>query len=440
MDYIKIEIESDENTYSKLRGPWILAHIKPTHLWPDKPSIVNYDKEKLYLFPGDDRLYPCIGIRFNDQKLERAAEKKILKFITEYSWVEQESIIIVHWSGGGYPFRMARSDTVLKGSSYFRINYLPNVDDENIKLALAFYREALGLGHKAYSFLSLYKIINLFYKGGKSQKQWIKDNLDLVKDNRALERVKELLKNKINIEEYLYVSCRCAIAHAGTDPTVDPEDFDDLRRLSKDLPLIKNLAEILIENELNIKTRHTVWKEHKYELSGFRMTIGEKIIDKILNQDEIDANEIILPDSISIRLWNKKQYTPFEHMGVCLKNITGSSIILECSSPDDLIIFYIELDFKNERLLINPLQGIKISDNNSSNSAKNISEVYRFLAEYFTNGILEIWDASSEQCLGFCDPFIPTNIDLDGTITNFENVISKFYKKAIEREQPSNSV
>ena len=57
-------------------------------------------------------------------------------------------------------------------------------------------------------------------------------------------------------------SCRCAVAHARTNPTVDPENWDDMERLSKDLPLIRAMAAHVIEKELNVKSQHTVWAEH----------------------------------------------------------------------------------------------------------------------------------------------------------------------------------
>ena len=58
-----------------------------------------------------------------------------------------------------------------------------------------------------------------------------------------------------DIGEYLYASGRCAVAHAGTNPTVDPEDPEDMDRLCKDLPLIRAMAAHVIEKELNVKSR-----------------------------------------------------------------------------------------------------------------------------------------------------------------------------------------
>jgi hypothetical protein len=45
---------------------------------------------------------------------------------------------------------------------------------------------------------------------------------------------------------------RNAIAHAYVDQIVDPDDVSDLRRLSGDLHIVKEIAEYLIANELKV--------------------------------------------------------------------------------------------------------------------------------------------------------------------------------------------
>jgi hypothetical protein len=44
----------------------------------------------------------------------------------------------------------------------------------------------------------------------------------------------------------------CAIAHAHSDPIVDPDDVTDLRRLSQDIWIVKAMAEYLIETKLKV--------------------------------------------------------------------------------------------------------------------------------------------------------------------------------------------
>jgi hypothetical protein len=62
-----------------------------------------------------------------------------------------------------------------------------------------------------------------------------------------------------DVGEYLYGQGRCAVAHAN-NTTVDPDDYADRRRLSADLPLVKEVAALFIEKELGIEREHTFSK------------------------------------------------------------------------------------------------------------------------------------------------------------------------------------
>ena len=62
----------------------------------------------------------------------------------------------------------------------------------------------------------------------------------------------ELSASESDIGRYFYASGRCAVAHAFTDPMVDPEDPKDVFRLSADMPVAKALAEHLIEQQYRI--------------------------------------------------------------------------------------------------------------------------------------------------------------------------------------------
>ena len=62
-------------------------------------------------------------------------------------------------------------------------------------------------------------------------------------------RVDEIDSFGKDFGEYIYVSCRCAVAHAGQiENTVNPDDIDDYTRITKDLPLIKEVAKDIIKS------------------------------------------------------------------------------------------------------------------------------------------------------------------------------------------------
>ena len=114
------------------------------------------------------------------------------------------------------------------------------------------YREAMSVNSVPYKFLGFFKIINIRYKDGPAQKAWIKATLPLLTESYLKDRLLSLSNAESDVAEYLYESGRCAVAHAYTDPLIDPDDLTHLRRLSEGLEVVQALAEYLIKYELNV--------------------------------------------------------------------------------------------------------------------------------------------------------------------------------------------
>jgi hypothetical protein len=102
-----------------------------------------------------------------------------------------------------------------------------------------------------YKFLGFFKIINILYKNGPDQKAWIKATLPSLTESHLQKRL-QALSNEPDVAAYLFESGRCAVAHAYSDPLIDPDDLTHLRRLSADLDVVQALAEHLIKHELNV--------------------------------------------------------------------------------------------------------------------------------------------------------------------------------------------
>ncbi len=87
------------------------------------------------------------------------------------------------------------------------------------------------------------------------------------------------MKSKgLDVGRHLYSSGRSAIAHAYNSSVIDPDTSEDLDRLRIELPLVKELAEMVIEHELGAKSRKTTYTEHKYEVNGFRDILKKQMI------------------------------------------------------------------------------------------------------------------------------------------------------------------
>jgi hypothetical protein len=110
----------------------------------------------------------------------------------------------------------------------------------------------MSVENTPYEFLGYLKVVNICYRTSKDQKDWINRTLPLLTDERANHRISELTALHNDVGDYLYASGRCAVAHASPDDCVDPDNPEDVLRLSADMPVARALAEYLIEIELGV--------------------------------------------------------------------------------------------------------------------------------------------------------------------------------------------
>ncbi len=248
--------------YRKQIGEWTVATIKSFSGWPSEYKIIEFRQRKFLMMPETDDYYPAIAIKRKKNDNWKNIEILIENLLSSISWVKKSAFWVDEWSGGPYP------KPILKDRKTYIIvdndlpprmlndpsNWLPEPTNPDARLALALFREALYLNNIAYKFLSFYKIINLrFPKSKHDQIKWINDNLEIVRWD-ADERIDQLRNDHDDIGDYLYKSCRCAVAHAGEKPNHDPDNYDDKKRLSNDLPVIRELAIILIEKEYGVES------------------------------------------------------------------------------------------------------------------------------------------------------------------------------------------
>lgn len=123
------------------------------------------------------------------------------------------------------------------------------------------FREGRTVNSTPFEFLSYFKILNIFWRdkwltvNGQRQNpliEGIRATLPKLRDDLAVSRLRALGATQPDAAKYLYESGRCAVAHAYADPIVDPDDVADLRRLSEDVYIIKEIAEYLIAIGLRV--------------------------------------------------------------------------------------------------------------------------------------------------------------------------------------------
>lgn len=224
--------------------------------WPKEETTISFGGYDLILKPATRDKSQSVHIDLNGiTNIE--ALTLINRFLSILAWCDDQAMENHYgWSGNPVPVAVPKIRNATGSCIAFPF-YREFEKDPKVNLALALYREGLTVNSNAFQFLSFFKILNIFWRDKYINKkneivEGIRDYLNKLMDELAIKRKEELLKKEEDIAEYLYESGRCAIAHAYSEPIVDPDDVEQLRRLSEDIHIIKNIAELLIENELNV--------------------------------------------------------------------------------------------------------------------------------------------------------------------------------------------
>lgn len=290
-DYeLDLPITSEEikkELYKQANKGWVTASLSPKSAWVKDATKIWFRSRFIYLIPLENDK-PAYATTLITGEEERQDTQKVLSaFLASLSWAENISLSVEHWGGGGMPNPMGyKSCSISLLFSSIDRDYIQDPQDEKARLALAFYREGSSIGHVFYSFLSFYKIINMLNPTGKDQIDWINKQLSKL-SYESQERLEELKKTETDIGKYLYGSGRCAIAHAGGNPTADPDNPDDQKRLRNDTILIKDLSAVAIEETFGIKSRSSIYMNGEQ-----RITKLLDIFDKQLLKEGILKTDI----------------------------------------------------------------------------------------------------------------------------------------------------
>jgi len=433
-------------------GNWVVANVRSSVAWPLQVEVVDFRGHRIFLVPlatatvvadgSTITMYPFAAVNLPAGTPFKDGCQLLSRFLSSLSWVEGGGITVEHWSGGSRAHPMGESRMGGLVTSQFELDYLPDPTDQRVRWALAFYREGLSLEryNVAYATLSFFKILNILANTGPKQKAWINANFADLGSNghtkfEITRRLTELNHSGVaDIGEYLYASGRCAVAHAGTNPTVDPENPDDMERLSKDLPLIRAMAAHVIEKELNIKSRHTVWREHLYELAGFEELLGPVVTGRLKTKDAtLTVDDVAVVTRIRIGIKNRQPYTVLDNLSVRNAAISEGKIEVRMSSDDGLIEVDLVLNFPDERMIFDLDNGFRVADDGSEHGARQIVSALHFMTDYICNGKLQIFNAETGSLLGRKDAYIPMNIVPGFAAEHFNQLINKYEAEAETR-------
>lgn len=293
----------------------------------------------------------------------------------------------------------------------FDLSDLPVITNAAGKLALALMREGRGLNHSAYSFLSFFRALEIAIPNGKDRGEWVAANIDKISGHTAQAASQEL-KAKVDgdVGKHLRESGRHAIAHAKSDPIINPDDPRDAERLQSELPIIEALAILAIEQHLGIQTSHRMWQEHLYELRGWKQILPPEIVAESLKDDPVDLDIVVDLPRIDLRLRLSEASPMLERMAQVEVGVREKRVVLVYRTADDLVDLVFGLNFAEERLEFDLAGSLTAFDDGTAAAARNGKERCRFLWDYFGNGELQIWNGDTGELISRMDAFIPLNM------------------------------
>ncbi|HBR17473.1 MAG TPA: hypothetical protein DD725_07685 [Deltaproteobacteria bacterium] len=235
---------------------WLNIGVLGGACWPTNELKITIGGHELILKPATKDTEQSIHINLKGIS-DIEAMTLINRFLSILAWCDDQGIEnFGGGSGNPIPVTVPRKSRVVGSSIAFPFN---RDIEKNTKaqLSLALYREGLTINSIPFAFLSYFKILNIFWKdkytnGVNELIEGIRGILPCIKEGLAEKRIVEVKKTENDVPKYLYESGRCAIAHAHSNPIVDPDDVTDLRRLSQDVWIVKAMAEYLIETKLNV--------------------------------------------------------------------------------------------------------------------------------------------------------------------------------------------
>lgn len=413
--YVEHIFGEDVNNKLRSRHGWLTTGVASSIPWPSQDVCVKYDGDE-YFLRGSERNEkpspPCITIACNDGDIDQAISK-VYRFTSILSWYMGGYVDVSGYIWGSHPSlydnpRIVYSSLGIAGKKSFNCNHMPIIEEENIRKALAFWREANRLKevHDSYAFLSYYKVIESQFSNSEKKKDWIEKNIERLTD-RAAKRVSELREDGIDVNRHIYESGRCAVAHATLEgEIIDPDIPADRKRLSADLVVIEELARIYIRDELKVPNSMTLYRSRN-RLEPWESLIPQEKRELLKSggtPDQIDELQGLI---VSVGLWPDGKISGLEKMTMHVDTISQGvvKVVLINDRKSILLVFF--LDYRSGKVHTNLEYGGLIYGDGEPNEA-DVSAYATFFYKVLGNSIAELTIENFEPV--DCEVVIPVNI------------------------------
>lgn len=348
------------------------------------------------------------------------------------SWFAGGYVDVSGYMSGSHPSlygsRNVYSSLGIAGTKSFNCNHMPIIEHENVRKALAFWREGKRLDevHDSYSFLSFYKVIESQFVNGKTKGDWIAANIDKLTD-RAAKRVAELRSNGVDVSTHLYESGRCAVAHASLErDIVDPDVPADRRRLSADLIIMEELARIYIRDELKVPDSRSLYRTRD-RLEPWATLLPPEVLQTLKEGGTPENMSGLTGHVVSIGLWPDGVISGLERMNMHVDAVENGVVKVVLINEKRTILLVFFLDYRSGHIHTNLEDGgLLYGDNNPDEN--DVRAYATFFYKVFSNGIAELTIEGREPV--DCEVVIPVNMMMSVSAEQaIEDAVDRFRKE-----------
>jgi hypothetical protein len=393
-------------------GNWVVAGVETTAPWPTVEQVVPYQGMDFILRPSTQDRAPtvCLDAQAHGMTSGQARDA-ILRFGSAMAWSGDWRFEVTMWVGGSHPFGIGRMvGNVVQ--DFFDVDELGAIPDEDTATALAFFREGITAHSPFYGFLNLYKVIAFIHRNngdGKVRGKWIADALPRLTEEKAVRRLSELQKDGDDAADYLWKEGRNAIAHSEKGTFVNPDRIGDQERIERDLPLMRALARLAIEEHFGVHHRLSKKAARPSKISGFRTLFGDDVIAKTLAGIDLSGLNIALPDSLTALVRHGNDIHAFRGLRIAgLKQVKGG-IGMWMLNADETLQLTVLINLVDECLNMNPSDIECLMNQKSRSSIEQALLAHHFSWKYLGNGSVEIWSEDDDTLLGKTEPYYPLN-------------------------------
>lgn len=415
--YVPHVFGADAVAKTQGRSDWLTVGIVSSIAWPHDDVWVEYDGGEYFLHgvrkEGEQETSPGISTPSSGSDVDPALSR-LYRFASVLGYFKRGYVDITGWVWGSriikYGSPRDTFTTVTQfGKKSFNCNYLPIIDDDQIRKALAFLREGRRLRkvHEPYSFLSFFKVIESQLTSD-DRKEWIGQNLSILEGDAA-KRIAELQASGVDVNLHLFQSGRCAVAHASLGGSiVDPDVPADRKRIAADLDIIAALADHYISVEGGVPNEMDVYKSRD-RLAPWHPFLAPHALAALKAGGKVeDVGGLGRLDGarVSVRLWPDSPAVQFQAMTLLPLESRGGVVKFVALNPRKTIVLVFAMDVANGRLhtILNE-GGI---DTGADISEQDVEDYTRYFHSVIGNRIVEVTLEGVDPVQ--CEVVIPVNI------------------------------